>query len=77
MEVVQNSYEKGEIQHVAYIRLEDNIADDLTEVKKQSSLVKAIEQARIDRLIQQWIIGSGKCDSVARSGELMLGHTST
>lgn len=56
LQTVQDFFNKMEIQDLAYIRSEYNTADALTEVKKQSILVNALQTSSFDHLVQQWIV---------------------
>lgn len=64
LQTVQNSYDKSEIQDVAFIRSEYNIADVLTKMKKKKGLMQAINTSVLGHPIQQWIIQKTGSDSV-------------
>lgn len=66
LETVQRSFNKMEIQDVAYIRSEYGIADALTKVVKQNILANAIESSSLYHPIQQWIVRDDKHDSVVK-----------
>ena len=52
---IRRAYKDNEITNVAYIRSEDNIADNLTKFIGNGILRKALETGRLDFTIQEWV----------------------
>lgn len=69
LQTFQECYNNVEIQDVAYIRSEYNIANTLTKVKRQSNLVEALQTSTLRHPVQERIGLSKKSDSVGKAGE--------
>lgn len=58
IQTVRDAYRSFEVNDVALVRSEFNIADALTKCKSQSIMIDTIRNGRLDHPIQQWIIRS-------------------
>lgn len=75
IKAAKESYQKNEIQDIAYIRSENNPADAITKIMKQSILDHILRTNKIEHPVEQWIQRSAmKEDSIVKeeSGNVNL-----
>lgn len=70
LEKVKDLYKKRELDDVASILSEHNLADPFAKVKNQMYLVIVLDKAKINHLIQQWIIRK-KCETLIQKDGIL------
>lgn len=53
---VREAYRKKEIDNIAWIRSECNLADGMTKEKRKECLSRVLEKGILDHPVEQWII---------------------